>query len=208
MQDLLDNLRDSDQCSLDNLKSLQIFHPRLLFISDVVCSSPFLNAPHQPGIAIQSQDLYQLAHYLQVSEFFFSSFPWSNITTSSLSHILSLTHTHIFEWLSNYHIRDCTVTVGCLYCMASLLHFSPYPTLLIFFIFDRFFKDKWSTSCQNFVRLCVLQFKAKVCISLCPEVITPFPLTHTQIFSRHLSPTKSYKQNWLLCQSVFTMAYI
>ncbi|XP_025107435.1 sarcolemmal membrane-associated protein-like isoform X2 [Pomacea canaliculata] len=27
--------------------------------------TPFLNAPHQPGIAIQSQDLYQLAHYLQ-----------------------------------------------------------------------------------------------------------------------------------------------
>ncbi|KAK7499905.1 hypothetical protein BaRGS_00008753 [Batillaria attramentaria] len=27
--------------------------------------APFLNAPNQPGITIQSQDLYQLAHYLQ-----------------------------------------------------------------------------------------------------------------------------------------------
>ena len=27
---------------------------------------PFLNAANQPGITIQSQDLYQLAHYLQV----------------------------------------------------------------------------------------------------------------------------------------------
>lgn len=38
------------------------------FIIQLVCFTfrPFLNAANQPGITIQSQDLYQLAHYLQV----------------------------------------------------------------------------------------------------------------------------------------------